>query len=220
MIENLARAFGELGNPRVRGVIWISIALTIAFLAVLVVLVMFGLDQIELEAWAWLETAIDVVGAFGAVVLAIFLFPAVIGVVSGMFLERVADAVEKRHYPHLPPAREQGVGEVLSTTLVFLLAIVVLNLMALLLSWILPIALPIFLVLNGYLLGREYFELVALRRLPPAEARDLRRRHRGRILVSGLAIAVLLMIPLVNLLAAILATAFMVNEFQLIVKKV
>ena len=220
MIGNLARAFGELGNPRVRGVVWISIALTVAFLALLVFLVTFGLDQIELQAWPWLATAIDVVGALGAVVLAIFLFPAVIGVVSGMFLERVADAVEKRHYPHLPPAREQGLGEVLSTTLVFLLAIVVLNLVALLLSWILPIALPIFLLLNGYLLGREYFELVALRRLSPVEARDMRRRHRGRILVSGVAIAVLLMIPLVNLLAPILATAFMVNEFQLIVKRV
>ena len=89
------------------------------------------------------------------------------------------------------------------------------NLLALSVSLIVPpLGVITFYLVNGYLLGREYFELVALRRLDPATATALRRRYRWRVLIAGIVIAVLVSIPFVNLLAPVLGTAFMVHVFQ------
>ena len=215
MLNALLNGFAQLGDPAVRRVLWRSAALAVVGLIILVGAVGFGLDRLAVSGWAWLDSALTVLGALGAVVLGIVLFPALVGLVSSFFLEEVAGAVERRHYPTLAPARRQGIGEAVGTALTYLAALVVLNLVALLIGLVLPvISWPIFYLLNGYLLGREYFELVALRRLAPAEAKAQRRRHRGRLTVAGVLIAVLLSVPFVNLLVPVIATAFMVHVFQ------
>jgi len=81
----------------------------------------------------------------------------------------------------------------------------------LLLLWFPPAYAVLFYGVNGYLLGREYFEQVAMRRLDPEAARRLRRAHQGRIVLAGVAIAFLLTVPILNLIAPVLATAFMVH---------
>mgnify|MGYP006433068489 FL=1 len=72
----------------------------------------------------------------------------------------------------------------------------------------------VFYSVNGYLLGREYFELVALRRLGPAEATALRKRNGFKLFMTGALIAFLLTVPVVNLLAPIIATGMMVHLFE------
>jgi uncharacterized protein involved in cysteine biosynthesis len=42
----------------------------------------------------------------------------------------------------------------------------------------------------------------------------LRRKHRSKLFVSGVVIALLFTIPLVNLIAPVVATAFMVHIFH------
>lgn len=215
MLRGLARAFAQLGDPTIRRILWRSVGLTVVGLIVLVAAVGFGLDQIALSGWDWLNSALTVLGTAGTVVLGIVLFPALVGLISCFFLEEVAEAVERRHYPGLPPPRRQGIGEAVGTALTYLVALIVLNLVALVVGLIVPvISWPVFYLLNGYLLGREYYELVALRRLAPDEARAQRQRHRGRLVVAGVVIAVLLSVPVVNLLVPIVATAFAVHVFQ------
>ena len=93
-----------------------------------------------------------------------------------------------------------------------------LNLLALplylLLLFVPPFNLFVFYLLNGYLLGREYFELVAARRLDTAGVRRLRRAYRGRLLLAGAVIAFLLTVPIVNLVTPIIATGFMLHVFE------
>ena len=84
----------------------------------------------------------------------------------------------------------------------------------LLLLFVPPFNLIVFYALNGYLLGREYFEIVGVRRLDDAETRTLRRRHRGRAFMAGVVIAILLTVPLVNLFTPVVATAFMLHVFE------
>jgi CysZ protein len=69
----------------------------------------------------------------------------------------------------------------------------------------------IFFLANAYLLGREYFELVAMRFHPVAESKMLRRAHRGRVFVAGMFIAAFVSIPIVNLATPLFAAAFMVH---------
>ena len=167
------------------------------------------------DALAWLFDA----AAFAGVILSSFLlFPAVVAVAISLFLDEIAEAVERRYYPHLPAARSQPWGEMIGDTVVFALVTVGVNLLALplylLLLFVPPLNLLLYYGLNGYLLGREYFEMVAVRRLPSPDAKRLRRRYRGRVFLAGVIIAFILSIPLVNLVAPIVATGFLVHLFH------
>jgi uncharacterized protein involved in cysteine biosynthesis len=159
-------------------------------------------------------------GAFVVLLLVVsfLLFPAVVAVVLSLFLEQVAGAVERRYYPDLPPPRGQPLLEATRGALLFAGITVALNLLALplylVLSLLPPLNIFVFYGLNSYLLGREYFELVAVRRLDLGRTRQVQRAFRGRIFRAGLVIALLLTIPLVNLITPLVATAFMLHVFE------
>ena len=156
----------------------------------------------------------ECLGGLAALGLTWLFFPAVVSTVVGSLLEGVARAVEARYYPHLPPARGISLATTVITTAKFLVALVVLNLLMLPLYLIPAINLFVFYVLNGYLLGREYFELVALRRSDSGRARALRKARRGPLFLAGVVIAFLLTVPGINLLAPVVATAAMVHLFE------
>jgi uncharacterized protein involved in cysteine biosynthesis len=176
------------------------------------------LGWLRLVDWGWLDSAIDVVGGLGAVFVAWLLFPVAATAIVGFYLEDVADAVDRRHYPQLPDARRQTVAEAIHSTVAFALVALGLNLLLLpfyaLLLFFPPAYFLLFYSVNGYLIGREYFEVVAFRRLHPATAKALRRAYTGRVFAAGALIAFLLTIPLVNLVVPVLATMFMVHIFN------
>lgn len=215
MIRALVSSVHQLGDPRVRDPVLLSLGLTVVAYLALVAGLWFGLGSIDVVEPAWLDTVIDVAGGVTAFVVALIFFPAVVTVFVGLFLERIADAVEARHYPDLPPAREVPVGESIVGALSFAGVSIGLNLLALPLYIFLPaLNLVLYLGLNGYLLGREYHELVAARRLNRRDLRGERRGHRGRLILAGMLIAGLMLVPVANLLAPVVATAFMVHIVQ------
>jgi uncharacterized protein involved in cysteine biosynthesis len=220
MLRALLLAFDQLGDPAVRRVLWIGIGGSIAALAALIVGIAVLLGSVELVAIPWLDTAIDWLGGAAAVLLAVLFFPAVVGLITGLLLDRVARAVEARHYPGLAPARDQGLAEEIGTAARFFVVLVVANLLGLVTVYFIPILNAVaFLAINGYLLGREYWELVAQRRLSRADATELRRAHGPRVLGAGVLLALMLSIPVVNLLVPVVGTAFMVHIFQGVGKK-
>ena len=215
MLSALSKAFGQLGDPAIRRVLWIGVIAALALIVGLTAGVTWALTNVEIAGFAWVTDVLQWLGGFAALVISIFMFPAVVGLVSSLFLESVAEAVENRHYPALGAPRRQGLGETIWTALRFLLVLILFNLLALVASLIVPpLSLVFFYVVNGYLLGREYFELVAQRRMDPKAATELRRRFRWRVVTAGVVIAILVSIPIVNLLAPVLGTAFMVHVYQ------
>lgn len=211
LIEAFGKAIGQLGDPKARQVVWQSIGVSIVAFLGLWGGVGFVLANTAVFEMAWLDATIDVLGGLAVLVISWLLFPALVSACIGLFLERIADAVEQRHYPYLPPAREAPMGEVVATTLRFLAIMLVLNLLVLGLLLVPPVFPFVFYGANGYLLGREYFELAALRRMNASEASVLRAAHRGQLFAAGLVIALLLTVPLVNLIAPIIGTAAMVH---------
>jgi uncharacterized protein involved in cysteine biosynthesis len=172
------------------------------------------LSHIDATGNRWLDDLLTVVGTLGALVLAWLLFPVVIAAALGWFADDIARAVERRYYPDLPPPVGMGVGASVWATVRFTAIAVLLNLLALPL-YLLPGAnIVIFLALNGYLLGREYFEQIAGRRLPWSAVVGMRQRARGRLWLAGAAIALLLSVPGLNLVAPVVAIAFMVHLFE------
>ena len=93
--------------------------------------------------------------------------------------------------------------------------LLLLNLLVLPLYLLLPgLNFPISWTLNGYLAGREYFDLVAMRRLGKEDRDALRRAHGGRIFRSGFAIALLMTVPVLNLVMPVVAAAYMTHVFH------
>jgi uncharacterized protein involved in cysteine biosynthesis len=126
----------------------------------------------------------------------------------------VARAVEAKHFPDLDPPRHQPVSEALSIALRFAAITVFLNVLLLPVYFIPVLNVLVFGALNGYLLGREYFELIAPRRLEPAAIRPMWKRYRGRLWIAGVVIALLLSIPLINWVMPVAAAAFMLHIFE------
>ena len=215
MIAALLRAFSNLFEPALRRVVGLSFVLAILSFALLWLALGFVLGGHASLGWRWLDWLVDLLGTVAALFLTWLLFPAVVTLVMGFFLERVAAAVESLDYPGQGPARTASIAETTMTTLRLMGLTLFLNLLALPIYVLIPgMNFFVFLALNGYLFGREYFEVVALRRLELPTARALRARFAGRVFLGGLAIAGLFAVPLVNLIAPVIATAFMVHLFE------
>jgi uncharacterized protein involved in cysteine biosynthesis len=214
MIQALFRAFGQLPDQTFRRVVLGSFFLSLALFAGLIYGVAWLLDGIALFGIGWLDWIIETLGSAGAVIVAILLFPGIALVVVSLFLEPIARAVEARHYPGRPPGRKQSIAEILVNLIRLILISVVLNILALPLYLIPVLNLFVFYFLNGYLLGREYFELVAFRRMEVHEARALHKQRKGRIFIGGVVITVLLSIPIISWMMPVVAVAFMVHVFE------
>lgn len=229
VVDSFVKALGQLPDPRLRRVLLIGIFGSIVIFAVLWALLWWAMTAIDwTTVWGigwlvnWLGSLADWIGGVvfvSSVLIATFLlFPAVVTIIVGFFLEEVVQAVEDRHYPNEPGPRPQPIGEVLALTVKFALIVAALNFVFLpiylLLFFLPPLNLIAYYLLNGYLVSREYYELVALRRLAPRPARRLRRAHRGRLMLAGIVLVFFMTIPIINFVTPVLATAFMVHIYQ------
>ena len=206
----------QLPDRQFRNVLWRGIALTIVLL--------FAVYASFLQLMQWLTQGpitlpgVGEVTWFGdflswgslgvLIVLSVFLMIPVASAITSLFLDEVADAVETQHYPHLPPVPRIGFVEGLRDTVSFLGVMIVANFIALILFVTIPFAgFPIFYGLNGYLLGREYFQIAAMRRIGRKRALELRKRHWITVWAAGCLMAVPLSVPLFNLVIPILGAA-------------
>lgn len=222
MISGLVLAFEQLGDPRIRGVIVRAVLASFAVFVALMFGVNWALSGLSIVGIGWIDWIIRVFGGSAAFFLGLLFFPAFAGLAVSLMLEPIARAVEARHYPGLPAAREEPVVEMIANAARFTGVTVALNLLVL--ALIVPVMLVtvvlipvipfVFYALNGYLLGREYFEFASVRRLDPVAGRALRRRYRVRVFLCGLAIAVLMTVPVVNWLMPVVAAAYMVHVFE------
>ena len=223
MILDAARAaLAQLFSPEFRAVFFKTLGITLLALAGL----WFGLKELfdwlampfldamlpDTAAWAgWLSF---LAALFAGIVLALglaLLIAPVTALVAGLFLDDVAETVERRSYPQDPAGRAVPLLPALVMALKFFGVVILGNLVALLLLLIPGVNIGAFFLVNGYLLGREFFEFAAMRFRPEEEAKALRRKHAGTVFVAGLVIAAFLAVPLVNLLTPLFAAAMMVH---------
>ena len=210
------KALAQLLDRRFRRVLWRGIGLTIALLVVIYAGLLWLIEWLTAEPITlpgvgevtWLGDLLGW-GSLGLVLLmSIFLMVPVASAITSMFLDEVADAVEQKHFPHLPDTPNIGFGEGLRDTVNFLGILLGANIAAFVLYAIFPFAaFFIFYALNGYLLGREYFQLAAMRRIGRVKAKALRKKNAGTIWAAGCLMAVPLSVPLINLVIPILGAA-------------
>jgi CysZ protein len=226
MLGAVFKALGQMFSPPFRAVLFKSVGVAVALLVVVVIGLFRLLEWLSGTGMEWLEVTIGpaahgplvVVGWIVAIALGIGLFtgavllmPAVTAVVASFFADEIAELVERTHYPADRPgvavplwlAVTEGVKTALLAIVVYLCA--------------LPFLLfagagaVLFFLATAWLLGREYFELAAMRFHPVGDAKALRRLHRGTVFTAGLFIAGFVSIPVLNLATPLFGTALMVH---------
>jgi CysZ protein len=226
MLNAVAKALAQMFTPPFRVVLLKSVGLAIAVLIVLGIALNRLLLWLTGEGGQWVEANLGSVAhwpvwalgwllafaiGFGLVFGAIFLMPAVTSAIASFFADEIAEQVERVHYPADPPgtalpitrASLEGIKIALLSLLVYLCCLPFLLLAG--------FGALMFFLATAYLLGREYFELAAMRFHPPHEAKALRRNHRATVFTAGCFIAAFVLIPILNLATPLFGTAFMVH---------
>ena len=214
MVNAVWRALAELFNPALRWVLLRALAITVAGLGALGALLYAAVAALSQGWTGWLKQTVDILAGLGLVAGSILLIPTVAIIVVTLFLDEVADTVETRHYPRAPKGKPIALGPALVTGARFAAVALVLNLLALPLYLLPGPNLLVYLALNGYLTGREYFELVALRHIAPKDTSALRHRHKIEIYGAGVLIALAFAVPILNLFAPLFGAALMVHVFK------
>ncbi len=218
MIRAFTLAIHQLGDPKLRGVIWQSLALALVLQGLLGGVAWWALQSLATFEWQWVNAAIRWLGGGAVTVLALMLFPACFGIVTSVFLEKIADIVEAEHYPHLGKARGIPLWAGIWSGVVFLLTLIVLNLVMLpfylIAMFVAGLGAVLFYGVNGLLAGREYYEQVALRRMDLRDVKAWRRANSGTLWLTGIAIVFLGTIPILNLIVPVLGMTAMVHVAQ------
>jgi len=220
LISDFLKALAQMGDRRFLGVLATSLALTIALLIAFAAgagwIAGFLPATIDLPLAG--KVSLPVAGlqglAAGAVLLgSTFLMVPVAAAFVNLFLERIADAVERKYYPEVADTPGTGLLASMLSALKFTAVVIGVNLVGLVVYLLAgPLAPFVFIAVNGYLLGREYFQLVAERHLAPREAEALRRRNWLSAWVAGTLMTVPLMIPVLNLIIPVLGVATFTHQ--------
>ena len=223
IFSSFARAIAQIPDPRFQRVLWLGIGLTLALLVGAYALILWAVQALSPETITlpgvgpitWVGDLLGWGSLLLMLVLSIFLMVPVASAITSLFLEDVAEAVEDRYYPQLAPVPRVGFWDGLRDTVNFLGVLIGANLLALVAYVIFPFAaIFIFYGLNGYLLGREYFQVAAMRRIGHEGASQLRKAHSGTIWLAGCLMAIPLTFPLVNLVIPILGAATFTHLFH------
>ena len=218
MLNCFIKSVGDIRTREFRLVLIASAvySLVSAFFLWLLILLVLKIDDFSITGLDWL---VDTLGSLAAVIILVLLLPSFFGIIASFKLDTICSEVEKRHYQDLPPASYKSLIGPLLIGLRFTIILVILNIAVIPLSLIPPVYLISGWFLNGYLLGREFFELVAIRHLNPNQIRILRKKQKLTVFFIGLVLALISMVPILNLLLPLYATALMTHVFHYLQKK-
>ena len=213
------RAVRSLFTPGMIGVFLLSIVMTLAML--------FGFILCSGFFFTWLaghmqgsalSHLLPWIGTIGSTLIAWILFPGITPIIVNFFDDRIAQLIERHDYPAAPLPRKPDFWKELLHDLRFSLKAILLNILVLPLYLLPLVNLCLFFILNGYLLGREYFIMAALRHVPLAEAENLYRQHKRTVMTAGVALAAMATIPVLNLFAPFWGVAMMVHLYHKLVR--
>ena len=223
ILSSFFKAIGQMGDPRFRRVLFLGVTLTIALLAGFYALFLTTMNEAIdgnlslpiIGEVTWIGDLLGWGSLFLMLFLSMFLMVPVASAITSLFLDEVASAVEAKHFPTLPPVKSVPFYESLWDTVNFLGILIGANILAIVLYIMMSFAaIFIFWALNGFLLGREYFQIAAMRRLGREGAKQARKENFGMIWLAGCLMAVPLTVPLLNLFIPILGAATFTHLFH------
>jgi CysZ protein len=226
MFDAAIKALSQILSPPMRSILWRSIGLALVLIVVLAIGLQRLLSWLATSGEGWAEAMlgpgfhtplnilawiISIAAGFGVVFGAVFLMPAITSLVASVFVDDVADIVEREHYPAERPGTALPLGLALTEGIKTALLTILVYLIALPFVFFAGAGFIAFFIATAWLLGREYFELAAMRFRTPAEAKAMRQQNAATVFTAGLVIAAFVSIPIVNLATPLFGMAFMVH---------
>lgn len=215
LVLSAFRAMRSLFTPGMFGVFLWSIVVTVAALLGFVILTSVFLSWLagHFEGGA-MATFLPWIGSIGSMLVAWMLFPGIMPIIVSFFDNRIAGLIEGHDYPASLPVQPPAFWPELRHDARFAATAILLNILVLPL-YLFPVLIPfVFYSLNGHLLGREFFVMVAKRHRQIADAESLRKRHSRVVMAAGVALAVLATVPILNLFAPFWGIAVMVHLYH------
>ncbi|HZD92153.1 MAG TPA: sulfate transporter family protein [Pseudolabrys sp.] len=226
MLDAATKALTQMFAPALRAVLLKAVGLALALIVIMGIILQRVLAALAESGTTWAEHAsgftshalwvtitwvLSIMASLGIITGALFLMPAVTAFVGTFFVDETAEAVELEYYRAEPAGRAlpfwralvEGLGIAWVSLLVYIVALPFMLFAG--------FGVVILFLANAYLLGREYFELAAMRFRPPYEAKALRKANAAYVFLAGMVIAVFVSIPVINLATPIFAMAFMVH---------
>jgi CysZ protein len=215
MFASAGRALAMIFDPAFFWVLIKSLVLTVLLFAGLFVAMQYGLAALPTLGWHWVNVALNWVLSIGFFAIPVFIGAPVAAIFASLFLDDISAAAERKWYPGDAKAPGAPFLTALWVGLRFAFWVLVINLILLPFNFVLPvIAWIVTLLLNGWLLGREFWELAALRHLKLHEVDASRRRHAGVATLAGIVIAALALIPIVSFFVPMFGVAFMALVYK------
>jgi uncharacterized protein involved in cysteine biosynthesis len=227
MIKLIFSALADTFSGPLRGMLLRSVAMAVVALGVVGFALFQGLAWLAGEggdfiiarygfatAVGYARTVVDVLAGFGVFAAVLFLVPPVTALIAGLSLDEVAQRTETARFVGLTPGTPPPTGVAVWESSKFFFVVLLVNLIALPFALFFGLGAIAAFLANAYLIGREYFEMAAMRRRPPAEAKALRKRHAFTVFATGLPVAALLSVPVLNLIAPMFGTVLMVHLVQ------
>jgi len=226
MIDAAVKALSQILSPPMRSILWRSIGLALVLITVLAIGLQRLLSWLATNGEGWAEAmlgpgfhstlnilswGVSIAAGLGVVLGGIFLMPAITSLIAGFFVDDVADLVEREYYPAEQPgvalpitiATIEGIKIALLTLLVYLVALPFV--------FVAGAGFLVFFIATAWLLGKQYFELAAMRFRAPAEAKLMRKDNAATVFMAGALIAAFVSIPVVNLATPLFGMALMVH---------
>jgi uncharacterized protein involved in cysteine biosynthesis len=225
MIRSVGLAITDLATPAVLAIMLQAIAISLlifALIAAFLIWLLVGSDPCALLDVGSCRVGVGS-GALGAIAVTLlaawFLFPAVALAVLTTFTDRIANAVEKRHYPRAAnQATKIGVAKGLLMGLKSAGRLLLFNVIALPFYVVLLVTgagpFILFVIVNGFAFGHDVAELAAARHGDRASRRSWLRATRGQQRLIGLVASCLFLVPFVNLVAPVIAAAAGIHLFN------
>jgi CysZ protein len=226
MLDAAIKALSQVLSPPMRTILWRSIGLALVLIVVLAIGLQRLLSWLATSGEGWAEAMlgpgfhtplnilawiVSIAAGLGVVFGAVFLMPAITSLVASVFVDDVADHVEREHYPAERPGTALPLGLAMTEGTKTALLTILVYLIALPFVFVAGVGFIAFFIATAWLLGREYFELAAMRFRTPAEAKAMRKQNAAIVFTAGLVIAAFVSIPIVNLATPLFGMAFMVH---------
>ena len=215
MINLFLISVSQLLDPAFRRVIIKAILLSVFVFVFLAIIVWFVLSETNFFTFWLFEAFADIFGGVTAIIIAWLLFPTLASFFITLFLEDIVEAVESRYYTNTLLEKINSPSAMFKISLRFTAIALLLNILAIpfyfFTIWFPPMGIFVFYCLNGYLLGREYFELVALRHIKMEDIPSIRQSYKWQLFLFGSVTTFLFTIPIINFLAPILGVTGMTH---------
>lgn len=225
ILQSALMSFKRLSTLAMRKIFWNILCISLACLIILWFLIkyIFGFYFIHLLSpllghiplfLGWIGFLSIISLAFGISHLLYIMLCPLITFIGSFYADAIIDIVEKKDFPTHSLGRHMTIRESIFFGLRFFILALIGNIIALMLYFIPPIHLLGFYIINGYIFGRTYFMINALRFNNYKDSHNLFQNNWGLIFSAGIFIALISAIPLLGIITPLFAPSFMTYIYK------